>query len=268
MARIKVQHEGKEIEVDLPEGYLSPAQVQEQYVPRSYMEQEISRKAKSRYTKLVEEAKTDPAKKAELAKLLGIEPKQPGEDKGDFTQRLKDAQASWERDNLEPLKTKLTEQGKRVERLTRNKLEGDIIAAAAEAGVKKEFLTPIAEGQPAPFVQFVMGNFGYSDEHDDHFVRRGEEFEYAANPAGGRVPFKTVKEFITKDFVKLPYAKTYIEDQRQRGAGLGGAGGQGGQGNGVFLTREDARNPEKYRAAKAAAEKAGVEVQIESIAGA
>lgn len=47
--------------------------------------------------------------------------------------------------------------------------------------------------------------------------------------------------------------------------GAGAAGGRGeGPGSGFTLTREEARNPSKYQAAKAAAEKAGQTLQIVS----
>lgn len=66
-------------------------------------------------------------------------------------------------------------------------------------------------------------------------------------------------------------AKEWLESMKEKsphwfpgstGAGAGG-GGKGGLGGAVHvLSREDARNPQKYQAAKTAAEKAGTQLQI------
>lgn len=261
--KIQVQYEGKTIEVDAPAGYLTPEQIEEKYVPRTYMEHEVSRKAKGAFKKQMEALKTDEKARSEFLQGLGID-LTAAQEKGDKPlnkDQLAQAQAAWETQHLTPLKEKLAAQDKRISKLTGSKLERDIIAAAAEAGVKKQFLTPIAKGQPAPIVTFLSSIFGFSEEHDEHFVRNGEDFAYSSNPAESSVPFKTVGEFITKDFVKLAHAKDYLEDKRQGGANLSG-GGSGGQSGNVRLTNAEARDVGRYRAAKADADKRGVEIEI------
>lgn len=260
--KINVQHAGATIEVELPEGFVGPEDLEANYVPKKYFETEVSRKAKSAYRKTLTELKTDETKRDEFFAELGITPNPvvEGTDKGKFSDQLKLAQTEWEKTHVTPLKETLTKAEKRIQKLTGSKLERDIIAAAAEAGVKKQFLTPIAKNQAAPIVTILREMFGFNEEHDDFFVKQGEEFAYSSNPAEGNVPYKSVLEYITKDFVKLPHAKDYLQDLRQRGAELNG-GGSAGSGN-IRLTQADMRNVQKYRQATDDAAKRGVEIEV------
>jgi hypothetical protein len=261
---IKIQHAGQTLEVELPEGYVGPEDLEKNYVPRTYFEHEVARKAKGQYRKTIADLKTDEVKRTEFLTELGITPAQADAidaKGGKLADQLKAAQVEWERTSLTPLKETLSKAQAKITKLTGSKLERDIVAAAVEAGVKKQFLTPLAAGQAAPIVTILRDVFGFNDEHDDFFVKQGDEFAYSANPAESKVPYKSVAEYITKDFTKLPHAKDYLEDVRQRGAGLNGGGSQGGSGN-IRLTRKDAYDVQKYRAATAEAEKRGVDVEI------
>jgi hypothetical protein len=256
---------GQTVEIEVPDGaYVAADSVSNDYVPKTFVELEIKRRASGMAKKQIAELTSTPEKKAEFLKTLGIEPGAPATGKaGDLQEQLKQAQAAWEREHLTPAQQKNEALSKRVQKLLGNKMERDILAAAAEIGIKKEFLQPLSPGAPAPFVEMVGKLFGFNEEHDDFFVRNGEDWAYSANPAEAKVPYKTIGEYLTKDFIKTPQAKMFLTDDRQRGAGLQGAG-RGSQTGNVVLTATDARDPAKYRAAKADAEKRGVQIEIEA----
>lgn len=96
-------------------------------------------------------------------------------------------------------------------------------------------------------------------EARERFRREDGELVYLENgkPSLEITPEKAVRDVMFKDF-------DYLYEAREAGggSGKGGKAASGGRSGTVTLTREQARDPKTYRAAKDRAEKAGTELKI------
>lgn len=244
-----VQVEGKDVEVEIPDEALA-----EQFVPFGKHNSEMARlrnEAKGRKT--ADELLQDPAFKETAVAAWGLDKAKPPT--GD---ELVKARKAWEAEALPPLTEKLKKSEERISRLQQRQLEARILEEAAARGVKKAWLQrDSANGRPR-IVKLLDSEFGYSEEHDEFFQREGDGFAFAASGKYAK-PYRTVAEFFD-GWAADKANSEFLEDTRQRGPGLQQPGNGGGGAH--QISREDAKDVRKYRAAKEAAIKAGVELQI------
>lgn len=264
MAKAKLVIDGAEKEVDLPEGYLAPDEVKAQYMPKSGFEAELSRRAESITQKKLAELESDDEFFNKLIEKRGVKIADPTKETKLTTDQLKDAQAQWEKKHLEPLKKQLDEASQRVTKLQSSSLNAEIMQAAAAAGINPALLKSPVAGQPAPFVAMIRELFGYDEKTGGWYVKKGDSFEFSSTPSEDNGPYKRVSEFV-KEWAGDKENKAFIVDRRQGGAELGGGKdtptvtSSGGR---HVISRVDAADLGKYKAAKAAAEKAGVSLVI------
>lgn len=148
--------------------------------------------------------------------------------------------------------------GKTVETLTgqlaNTMIESSASKAIADAKGSVELLLPIIKSSTRVrrdektgrvFVEIVDGN--------------GEP---RPSPAAGSTDNMTIKEFVEELRNNPSYARAF-DGTNSTGGGATGSTGGAGSGNGVFrLTEAEARDPQKYRAAKERAVKAGQRLEI------
>jgi len=264
---MKIQYDGKEVEVELPEGVLTSEEVAENFMRKETFMPEVDRRVKAQLKGLVkrEDLLGDEAFLSEALGKQGKElfdPTKTKKGKGALddealAQRLAEAQEGWRKKELAPVMEKLTGTEKAVSKLRDRILDGQILQSALNAGVKEAFLKPPAEGTASPIVSMLRGTFGFDPEHDNYFVRKGEEdFEFSAKPDEGH-PFKTVSEFIT-DWAGRKENADFVDVERKRGPGLGGPGKAGKQsGRDVVLTPAEAGDHATWTAAEERATKQG-----------
>lgn len=172
-----------EVEVELPDGYLTPDEIREGYVPKATIESRINRAVRGRYTidELVEneDLLTQVAQSAEdrLREFLKIEGEKP-----DVTK----LQETWRQQEVKPLKEQMETMQGEVAKLRQARLSADVSEAAVQLGVKKShmpLLTP-----------FYKERVAWSDEYGDWFIIGSDgEFEYSASPHEG-APYLTIAE--------------------------------------------------------------------------
>lgn len=243
-----------EVNVPLPDGYAGPEELKDM-APRSTIKSEIDRRVSSIRSNLL----TDEDFRSEALDAWGVDPNaNDGEPAPKVEERLQQAREEWERKHLTPAQERAQELESRVNILLNRRLEAEILEAAGPA-VKEPFRK--RQGKSSPLIaKMVADRFEYDPEHDAFFLKDGDDgFAFSSKPSGD-APYKSVSEFM-EEFLADPSNKDLVNDQRPRGPGFGSPGG--GSGSGEFtLTREEAKDPAKYRAAREAASKAGSTVQI------
>lgn len=254
MATVKAkQADGTEIDVELPAGYVSPQEIAATHVPKDFMQSEIERRLRGKADP--DKLLTDEAFRAKALETWGVKPGKSEKPNGEDVEKLF---GEWGTKHLEPVKQALTKAETRAKRALERDRDYQIVQAARDAGVKEQFLkAPGPKAKPL-IVKMFEDEAGFSEEHDDWFAKDGDGFAFSTQPTKDR-PFRSIGEMVT-EWSKDKANADWISDQRQRGAGLG-TPGQGSAGQHV-ISREDARNLTKYEAAKEAARKAGVELQI------
>jgi hypothetical protein len=251
---------GATIEIDVP-GVVAETEVSTKYTPNDA----VSRIVQDRLAQFgrshvkLEDITAKPEVKQQVLDLLGIKP-QTGTD-GDIGKQLERHTAELREREIKPLTEKLTAGQAEIETLRRDRLTDNIVAAAARVGVKATLLTPPVAGAKPAIVAMLEQTFGFDDKTRQWYVRGAsadQPFAFAAQPSAAQ-PYKGVDEAL-KDWAKQPANREFIGIVTQGGPGLGGGGGpSGGVG---FISTADARDPRKYRIAKDAAQKAGVELQL------
>jgi hypothetical protein len=251
--KITTQHDGKDIEVEVPDDQFVP--FAEHNATMARLRREATDATKGRKT--ADEWLADEGFQKTARERLAVKA-----DTGKLTaDELAKARQSWEAEALTPLQQQAQKAAEKVARLQQKQLEARIVEEAAARGVKKEFLQRDTKSGAPRIVKLLAGEFGYSEEHDEFFERDGDKpdaFAYAASGKYGK-PYRTVAEFFD-GWAGDKANALFLDDVRQRGAGLGTPSGAGSASHVISAT--DARDPMKYRAAKAAADKAGVPLQM------
>lgn len=249
MAQFTVEIDGQSHTVDLDA--VPTSELQKSYVPKDFMEQEVTRRAKSMAKGMapsLEDILKEDDHRNQALKILGVDPK-----KGSTPEDLAAKYQEWEAKHLNPLKEEATTYKEQVQSLRSKVLEKDIIQAAVEAGVRDEFLKSVRPGQSPLIVKMMTDLFDLDEESGQFLVKRadGNGFEYASKPSQDS-PFKTIQEFFS-EWAEDKANAGFLKDQRQRGPGIK-EGGRGAIGVEDFqkmsgpqraaLYRE---NPEQYR---------------------
>lgn len=211
MAKFKVQHEGKEIEIELDAVALS--EVRENYVPKAHHDSEFA-KLRKKMDKLVE---PDSLLESDEFKTKAVE--KWGLKGGLPAEQVNQLKSTWEKQHLAPLQKQLETLTAEIQTGRKKDLWRQITDAAEAAGIKKVLRTAPANlpNAPAPIVGMLEAYFGRDDERGNWFARNGEQFAFAAKPTN-ESPYKGVSEFVT-EFAKA--SPDLLETAPpQKGAGL------------------------------------------------
>lgn len=215
--KIKVQHNGAEIEVELPEGFVSPEELTENYVAKDFFESEMGRRLSAARKGLAkkDDLLADKDFKEEALKSWGVVARDEKE-----IEKVREAIRGAE---VAPLTEKLTKAQAKLAKVSRSRLEARLIARAAELGFDDTLLKSPVKGAPAPIVGLLGGYFVEDEEKDDFFIKdpSGNSYVYSAKPTN-EAPYKTVEEFV-EEWSKGA-GKPFVRDTRQR---VGGGDGKG-----------------------------------------
>lgn len=217
MAKVKVTVEGKETEVELPAGYLSPDEIKASFVAKDavtqIVEDRIGRYAKNAKKELL----ADEEFRAEALALWNIK---PGEKGGKATPaEIEEALKEQERTKILPLTQERDGYKERIGSLTRSQLHSQILAEATAAGVQRHYLKPLPNSKVPAIIGIVENNFAFDEANNDWLVRSSDGKSFAVSgEAGAAHPYKGVKHFFA-DFAKDPDFRGFLEAP-QGGAGL------------------------------------------------
>lgn len=265
---VKVTVDGKEIEVPIPDGWLSPEQIAEGFMKKDTFTSEMDRRIQAAKKGLIkpEDLLKDEEFLKKVLEAQGKELFDPEKSKGKGKQlddealaaRLAEELEVWRKKELDPVRTQLTERETTITGLRDRILDGQIVQAAINMGVKPAFLKPPSEGAQPPIVAMLRNTFGLNDDHDEFFVVKGDGWEFSSKPDDG-LPYKTVSEFM-RDWAGKKENGDFVDANAQTGPGLGrpGDGGVGSRtGKDVVLTREQAGDHATYTKAVEQAQKQG-----------
>jgi hypothetical protein len=217
--KIKVNIEGKEHEVQLPEGYISEESLNDKYVKKDFFESEVQRRVKAAKENAKNELKSDTDFFASAAKERGIPLTEDGKYKPPSKPDIDiDKIKSEVEQNLR--EKEIAPRDQRLNRLMQSKLHGEIIQAASAVGIKKSLIESFNDGVAPPIVNMVKEYFGYDEENDYFAIREGDKFRYSNNPNNSR-PYMGAKEFL-EGLKKQDSWKDFFEDTRQRGSNYQG----------------------------------------------
>jgi hypothetical protein len=249
----------QEFEVEEIPGWVPEERVREEYVPKKTFSAELDRRAtsiiKNKGLRAPDELLDDEEFRAKFIERHGLDPSKGAKD---FQEQLTRERESLMNREVKPREEKLGKLTERLQRKINRELEAEIMQAAANVPtLRRSLLRATAQGAPAPIVSLLREAFGYSEEHDRWFAKGKDGFAY---PKGGDDPYKSVAEMVA-EWAADPANADWHDSQRQAGPEARPANGVGGAGA-VTISREDAKDPAKYRKAKADAEKRGVELKI------
>lgn len=248
--KVKATIDGQEREIELsapPPGFLPEDQIGTRV--EAIVGERIGRAKQSARKELLE----DEAFVSEVLKKHGAK---GGEGKSklgeDEIAKLREA---WEAEKVKPLSEQLKQTSTEAEALRRDKLRGDILAAAAKLGVKAPFLNAPSDETPAPIVAWLESVFGYDAKSRTWAVKQGDGYAFSGKATSAR-PYKGVEEFLA-EWAQNPANAEFINAPSQGGPGMGKPSGS--KGNTVSISRADARIKSKWDAAMKAAREAGQE---------
>lgn len=259
MAKFKTQVEGKEVEIDLGDAFVPKDELATNYMPKSAFQEELTRRTSSITSNQAEKLLDDEEFRNKALDKWGVKPEPEEKKTKDLAEHVTRERTTWEQKHLKPLQTQLQERDTELSGLREKMLQSEITAAAAPFVKKALLKRPTAE-VPPPIVSMLQGVFAYDNKTKTFYVKNGDTFAFTSKPAEGGSPYKTVAEFIA-EWAEDKGNSDWVEDKRQTGPGLGSTGGSRA-GAPHAISRADARDPAKYRAAREAAAKVGVTLQI------
>lgn len=208
-------------------GLMTRQQVGDAYLPKDSFEAELKRRVDgivgNGYVKL-DSLKEEGDARQKVLDLLGVKIAPDGKPQLTADQ-VATLQEEWRNKELEPVTQRAKKAEDSVASLLDRILDGEILQAAAQANVQKHFLRPVAEGQRPPIVTMVRDLFGYDAEHGRHFRRKGDGFDFSSDPKTTGVPYKTVSEFLVKDWATQKENSPFIDAKAPGGANLNQPGG-------------------------------------------
>ncbi len=260
------------INTKLPDGTPTTIEVSDEevqstglFMPTSKFQEELTRRGVSIATKqgYVKPEDLTPEQIKELATSKGVklvtEP-DPGKTATAIEEATARQRESWERSELTPVKTKVSELESENETLLQQQLHSQILAAAAAAGIEKTLLRAPSKHSLPPIVSMLQDAFAYDVDTKQFYVMSddGEGFAFSDKPTEDH-PYKDPDEFVNQWASDKANAK-FIEVTSQRGPGLQGTVGGGRPGQGpVHLSKADSRNARVIQAAQAEAIKRGLD---------
>jgi len=227
MAKAKVMYEGKEIEVELPAGYLSPDEAKASMIAKDAVESIVSDRL-VRHTKSVKkELLQDEEFRTEALTAWNVKPGEKGKGSATSAEEIEAAIKEADRTRYQPLQKENDTLKGKLTALTRSQLHAQIVAEAAAAGVKKAYLKPLPGTKVPAIVGMIEQHFGFDDEVSDWLVRNPDGKSFAVSgESGAPHPYKGVRHFFT-DFSKDPEFRDFLEPA-QKGAGVQSGDNKGG----------------------------------------
>lgn len=193
MATVTVQHEGKDIQVELPAGYLSPDEVKAGYVSRETLKTThvLKEDFDRRFQEWVPREKAAEDEKIVQSVLSKHKPKADVD--------VEAAKAEWRKAELEPVTGELG--------TLREQLRNSAIREAAKQYFKEDFLNnPFASVESKFADKFAFdAKLGYV------VAKEGDGFVAAMEPKPGR-PYADPAEYFAR-LAKQPEYKTYLREE-------------------------------------------------------
>jgi hypothetical protein len=223
MRKVKVQHNGQEIEIELPEGFGT----REDFEPaireavQTAVNADFARRSASVTQNALRAALQDDAFKTEALQAWNIDLEKLGKPNADTQQQIADAVARAQKElvrtQVDPLNKTVSQVQTDLQKARTKILEKDILVAAREANVQ-DFLLKGVNGGPPAIVGMVQQQFGYDSDTDSWYVKAGDSFAVSTKATQGRL-YQDVGEYFTqiagdKDFSGI------FKDVRQTGPGV------------------------------------------------
>jgi len=215
--KLKVQYEGKEVEVDVPDDTILPSEAG-QFVTKEFMQAEMAKRISQAKRGMVDPDDhtdtllADAEFKTKAMATWGVV---PGKAKVSDEEIAK-IRESIEKDKLQPLQKEVGELKGQLTSLYEGARDLQILEAARSAGVNEMWLTAPVEGQKAPIINVLAPYFGQSSDHGNGwFLKDKDGFAYAKTPTAS-APFKTIAEFVPEFVGHETRSKTFLDDKRQR----------------------------------------------------
>jgi hypothetical protein len=216
MAKVKVQHEGSEIEVELV-GYVAQADVDANYVAKNKLDLIVKEEKAKAKRSTIAGAFNDPEFKAKALETWGIDLTKGAAGEKLSDQQLAQAKQDWEAKALKPLQEQLQAKDAGTSKLQRKILQKSILAGAAAYNVKKELRETLPGGREPAIVSMLEPAFGLHDEDADFYVRKGTDgFEPSTNP--DRL-FANIDDYFAGLAKDKNYAHFFDRPQQTVGAG-------------------------------------------------
>jgi hypothetical protein len=257
---IKVQHAGAELEVPRPAGYFSQAEVNEKFVAKATHDATMAsmrtQLEKSKNLKNPDDLLGDDSFKTRAMEAWGLN---PNATQKQFNEQLERTRKEILDREVQPREVKLTQAQEKISKLRSKDLHGQIIQAAAAAGIQKDLLKPTTKGGTPMIVSMLRDAFDFSEEHDSHFAKGANGYAYSQT---GETPYMTPHEFIAA--WAAGDGKAFVTSERQAGAEAG-AGGKGtsvpGQvGKELRLTADQIRDISYFKQMQDKAAKEGLTI--------
>ena len=218
-----------EIELDLATlGLITKQELGEKYSPKDVFEAELGRRVasitKGRYT--LEDLESNAELKQKVMDKLGVKLTPDGKPQLTADQ-VASLQEDWRKRELTPVVGEKEKAVSRVQKLLDRILEGEILQAGVEAHLFDHLLKPVSQGGPVPIVSMLRPAFGFSDEHEAHFVKKGEGFEFSSDPKATGRPYMTPREFVL-DWATKKENAPFVNTAKPGAPKLGQPGIEGG----------------------------------------
>ena len=237
---VKIDGADREIEVDLDldkilteevlkqRNLLTKETVAQSFTPKDVFETELARRVAS-ITKgniKLEDIPKDESLKKQVLDLLGVEITKDGKAKLSADQ-VSELQETWRTNELVPVTQRAEKAETRAKGLLGRILNADIVREGASRGIQKHLLTPVREGAAPPIVSMLGDLFGYDAESDGFYVRKGEGYEFSADPKEHGSAYMGVSEFM-KEWAAKKENAPFIDAGKPGGPKPGAPGAEGG----------------------------------------
>lgn len=209
------------VNVPLPEGYATPAELEADYVPSTQVEARI-RVAKNKATNglmSMEEATASEAVRKAVAEAHGDWLRETLSIKPDGSVDPDKIRAQILESEVTPLQTTIEEQGTEIQSLRTRWRDGDIHAAMGQHGLKAQYRVLA--------LAMARERMRWAEDHKGWFVGvdgKPDEFVYATKPEQGQAPFQVADEFFQQLRASGDYPDWWDSTMKP------GSGYQGGSG--------------------------------------
>jgi hypothetical protein len=212
MADITFEHEGKSITVPLPEGYASPEDLKDKFVPKDFHSKRLADEAKRNLKRAVkrEDIESNEDLKAELLEAWGVKPDGAGDTKtgaAELEAWKKQYGKEVETKQLKPLQTQISKLAAERDVFLKRSLHGELVQAAIAAKIDPTLVT----GKSPLLLSAFESQIGYDEETGTFAARDGEGF--APSGKNGSL-YKSVEEYLA-DWAADPAHKRFLVNETQ-----------------------------------------------------
>ena len=217
---LTVQVEGKDVEIELPEGYGTAEDFRESF--DDSFAKEFGRRAKGLRTAALGEALDDEEFKTQALEKWGIDPKaleaaKSGAGKLDeqaLKEHVNSARTEWERTKLTPMQKELEKLQTKYNSTLGRTLSAEVLAATH--GSVQDYLVKAVDGAEPAIVSMFRNRFGYDEESGKWYVKKGDRFAVSAKPSDEQT-YMGVSEYFSTLQGNKEYSDLF-KDVRQKGA--------------------------------------------------